>query len=93
MKYLITWRIKEPFEENYKRTMEIEDERVKRGEAWGDKMVFPIHTFMSENKAFMIVETDDPMDLAKWTTSYLTVLDYVVEPITDFREIQKLFPK
>jgi hypothetical protein len=93
MRYIITWKMKEPFEENYKKTMKIQKERIKKGESLGDKIIFPIHAFISENKAFMIVETDDPIDLAKWTISYQSYMDYHIQSIHEFSKIQNLFPE
>ena len=93
MRYLISWKMKEPFEDNYGKTMEIERGRIKKGEHWGDEMILPIHSYLTENKAFMIVETDDPLKLAKWTADYSGVMDWHITPVHEFSQLRKLFPK
>ena len=91
MKYVFYWKIKEPWDKNYKKTMEIQEKRIKSGENWGDEMIFPIHSYMTENKAFMIVETDDEAKVAKWAADYSSVFDYKIEPVMEWTKIQKLF--
>ena len=39
----------------------------------------------------MIVETDDPMRIAKWELDYMTVLKYKVIPIIESRKINELY--
>ena len=93
LKYLLTWKIKEPFEENYRKTMKLEEMRLEKGEHFGDDIIFPIHSFVTENKAFMIVNVEDDMKLAKWAATYSPVMDWKAYPITEWSKIKHLFPK
>ena len=54
-------------------------------------MIFPIHSYMTENKAFMIIETDDEAKVAKWAADYSSVFDYKIIPVMEWTKIQKLF--
>jgi hypothetical protein len=81
---------REPIEENIRKAFEIDNERRSKGIAF-DEYVFPEHQFLSENMRFMIVETDDPMRIAKWEVDYMTVLKYKVIPIIESWKINELF--
>jgi hypothetical protein len=89
----LTWKIKEPFEENFKKTMKIEKGRIERGENWGKDILFPIHSIGTNNKALMIVETDDEIKLAKWTADYSSVMEWKIYPLIEWTKIRHLFPK
>ena len=91
MKYLIMFEPREPIDENVRKAFEIGNERASKGITFGDEQIFPEHQFLSENKRFMIVETDDPMRIAKWEVDYMTVLKYKVIPIIESRKINELF--
>jgi len=82
--------LEKPYEENMKKVFEIDNERRLKGIAFGDEIVFPEHQSLSENKRFMIVETDDPMRIAKWEVDYLTVLKYKVIPIIESKKMNEL---
>ena len=90
LKYLIMMELREPIEENMRKVFEIDNERRSKGIAFGDETVFPEHQFLSENKRFMIVETDDPTRIAKWEVDYVTVLKYKVIPIIESKKINEL---
>ena len=90
MKYLIMMELREPIEENMRKVFEIENERNSKGIDLSDVTIFPEHQFLSENKRFMIVETDDPTRIAKWEVDYLTVLKYKVIPIIESKKINEL---
>jgi len=91
LKYLIIFEPREPIEDNVRKSFEIEKKRTSKGIVFGDEQVFPEHQFLSENKRFMIVETDDPMRIAKWEVDYMTVLKYKVIPIIESRKVNELF--
>ena len=91
LKYLIMFEPREPIEENVRKGFEIENERRSKGITFGDETVFPEHQFLSENKRFMIVETDDPMRIAKWEVDYMGVLKYKVIPIIESRKMNELY--
>ena len=81
MRYLISWELEKPYEENMKKLSEVESERKKKGISLDDILIFPIHFFLSEFKAFMIVETDDETRIAKWEADHMTLAKYKVIPI------------
>lgn len=83
MRYLIIYELEKPYEENMKKAFEIEKERRKKGISLEDIMIFPMHGFLSEWKAFMIVETDDETRIAKWEADHMTVVKYEVIPIIE----------
>jgi hypothetical protein len=92
LKYLIMFELREPIEENVRKVFEIEKERRSKGITFlDDATVFPEHQFLSEEKRFMIVETDDPMRIAKWEVDYMTVLKYKVIPIIESTKINELW--
>lgn len=93
MKYLIVYEFKEPVVENLKKGFEIERKRTEKGETLSDIMIFPIHGFLSEFKAMMIVETDDPLRIAKWEIDYMPVYKYKVIPILERSDWQDLMKK
>ncbi len=73
MKYMITWEVREPVDENRKRVLEIENERKIKGETWTeDDFVLSTHFILSEGKGLQIVDTDDSK-LAKWIAAYSPV--------------------
>jgi hypothetical protein len=86
LKYLIVYEYKEPVIENFKKAAEILKERREKGETLSDITVFPLHGFLSEFKAMMILETDDPKRITKWETDYLPVFKYKVMPILPTKE-------
>jgi hypothetical protein len=91
LKYLIMFEPREPIEENVRKAFEIDNERTSKGIDLVDVSIFPEHQFLSENMRFMIVETDDPMRIAKWEVDYMTVLKYKVIPIIESRKINELY--
>jgi hypothetical protein len=91
LKYLIMMELREPFEENVRKVFEIDNERTSKGIAFGDAMVFPEHSFLSEeNMRFMIVETDDLEKIVKWEVDYLPVLKFKVIPIIESKKMNEL---
>ena len=83
MKYLIVMELEKPYEENMRKAFEVEKERRRKGISLDDAIVFPEHAFLSEWKWFMIVETDDPMRIAKWEADNMTLIKYEVIPIIE----------
>lgn len=85
------FKVKEPSEENLKKGIAIENERIERNENFGDDIVFPLHQYLSESKSFMIVETDDHSKLAKWVADYTSVFDYKIVPIIPWSKTKKYY--
>ena len=91
MKYVIYGALKEPYEENWKKMLEIEKERQKRevtfdqtGEMIGQYM------FLEGNKSFQIIETDDVSSIVKWTQAYGSLVkDLKVLPVLTRKEWQE----
>ena len=83
MRYLLIHELEKNCEENMKKLYEIENERKKKGTSLDDIIIFPIHFFLSEFKAFFIVETDDETKIAKWEADYMTKAKYECIPIIE----------
>jgi hypothetical protein len=90
LKYLIIQELEKPYEENMKKVFEIEKERKRKGISLEDAIIFPNHAFLTEWKWFMIVETDDPMRIAKWEVDHMTVKKFNVIPIIESSNIYEL---
>jgi len=89
MKYMITWEVREPVEENRKRVLEIENERKIKGETWTeDDYVLRTHFILSEGKGLQIVDTDDSK-LAKWIVAYSPVHRIKILPLLSREEFEK----
>jgi hypothetical protein len=80
-----------PYDENTKKMFQIEKKRVEEGENWGKDLLFPIHNIMTTGMSFMVVETDDPMKLAKYRQDYFGVLEIEYHMIQDFNAIRGLY--
>jgi len=91
MKYLLVWHVKDPFKDNLEKTLAIQKKRVDKGEALGETILFPIHSFVTENKACMIVETEDYSKIAKWAAAYSSVFNYKVIPLVEWSSIREYF--
>lgn len=91
MKYLIIQELEKPYEENAKKAFEIEKERKRKGISLEDITIFPAHAFLTEWKWFMIVETDDPMRIAKWEVDHQGVKKYQVIPIIESSRMMELW--
>jgi hypothetical protein len=81
----------EPLEENMKKMFEIEDKRIEKGENWGDEQVTTIYNIVTTGKSFMIVETDDPIKLAKYRSDYSGVLEIEIHMIQEFSKLRELY--
>ena len=90
MKYLVFMSLMEPYEKNVKRMLEIEKQRTEQGENWGREMIFPIHNITTTGKSFMILETDDPLKIAKYRHDYGGVLEIEAHMIKDFNELRSI---
>ena len=90
MKYLIIQEMEKPYEENMKKAFEVEKERKQKGISLEDIMIFPHHAFLTEWKWFCIVETDDPLRIAKWEVDHMGVKKYQVIPIIESNTINEL---
>jgi hypothetical protein len=90
MKYLVFMSLMEPYEKNVKRMLEIENRRTEQGENWGKEMIFPIYNITTTGKSFMIVETDDPLKLAKYRHDYGGVLEIEAHMIQDFSKLRNI---
>ena len=89
MKYMITWEVREPVDENRKRVLEIENERKIKGETWTeDDYVLRTHFILSEGKGLQIVDTEDSK-LAKWIIAYSPVYRIKISPILSREEFAK----
>ena len=90
MKYLIIQELEKPYEENMRKAFEIEKDRRQKGISLEDAIIFPNHQFLTEWKWFMIVETDDPMRIAKWEADHMGVKKYKVIPIIEDKKWYEL---
>ena len=91
MKYLVFMRLMEPYVENGKRMIQIEKKRTEKHENWGKEAIFPIHTIATNGKSFMVIETDDPMKLAKYRHDYGGVLEVEIHQIHEWSKVRELF--
>lgn len=89
MKYLFIYSAREPVAENTKKAYAVEKKRIEQGESWGDEMLFPIHHYLTEFKAFFIVDTDDDIKVAKWVEDYAPYMDVKVVPIMERARYEK----
>jgi hypothetical protein len=71
--------------------MQIEKRRTEKHESWDKEMVFPIHNIATDGKSFMIIETDDPLKLAKYRHDYGGVLEVEFHAIQEFSKLRNLF--
>ena len=91
MRYLITWEVREPIEENRKKASEISQDRIKRGVSWGDDNLIGTHIILSEAKMLQIVDTTEAK-LAKWVDAYANLYKIKISPIMhqdEWREATK----
>lgn len=84
-------RLMEPYEENWKKMFQIEKRRTEKHENWGKEQIFPIHSIATTGKSFMVMETDDPLKLAKYRHDYGGVLEVEIHAIQEFSELRSLF--
>jgi hypothetical protein len=91
MKYLMFMSLKEPWEETIKKMFEIEKKRIKNGENWGEEQILPIYNIITTGKSFMVVETDDPVKLAKYRNDYGGVLNIEIHMIQEFSKLRDLY--
>lgn len=90
MKYMITWELKEPVMESYKKGMEIEKGRMNKGEVFTqDEIVLGTHIITSEGKGVQIVDTDYSR-LAKWGFAYMPVYKFKISPLMSREEFEKV---
>ena len=90
MKYVIFMEPKEPYEENMKKWLEIEKKRQEKGETWSaQKESLAQYYLLSEQKGFMIVDTDDVSKVWKWAAAYGPVMKYKISPIVTREEYEK----
>lgn len=89
MKYLFIYSAREPVAENTQRAYDVEKKRIEKGENWGDDTIFPIHHFLTEYKAFFVVDTEDDVKVAKWVEDYSPHLDVKVVPIIERARYEK----
>jgi hypothetical protein len=85
--------MEQPYEENMKKAFEIEKERKRKGISLEDIIIFPHHMFLTEWKWFTIVETDDPMRIAKWEVDHIGVKKWEVIPIIESSKMFELRDK
>jgi hypothetical protein len=89
MRYLITWKWREPIEENRKKAREISQERIKKGESWEEDNLIGTHVIMSEGKGLQIVDTTEAK-LAKWINAYFNLYHIKISPIMHVDEWRKV---
>ena len=58
----------------------------------GLKWILPPHTILGKNQTVSIVETDDPVVLAKVDRAWRDIATFESLPIMDSREIMKIEP-
>jgi hypothetical protein len=89
LKYIFVYGAREPISENTRKAYDVEKKRIERCENWGDDMIFPIHHYVTQYKAFFIVDTDDEIKVAKWVEDYSPYLDIEVSPIIERAAYEK----
>lgn len=70
MNYIFIYGAREPITENTMKVYDVEKRRMERGENWGDKMIFPIHYYVTQYKTFFVVDTDDEIKVARCVENY-----------------------
>jgi len=90
MKYLVFMRLMEPYEENSKKMIQIENRRIEKHETWDKAVIFPIHSIATNGKSFMVIETDDLLKMAKYRHDYGGVLEVEFHAIQEFSKIRDL---
>jgi hypothetical protein len=83
--------ILEPYDENVKKMFQIEKQRIDKGESWGKEQLFPIHNIMTTGKSFMVLETDDPIKLAKYRQDYGGIFEVEIHMIQEFSKLRDLY--
>jgi hypothetical protein len=81
----------EPYEENSKKMMLIEKRRTEKHENWDKEYLFPIHNILTTGKSFAVVETDDPLKLAKYRHDYGGVLEVEIHAIQEYSKLRNQF--
>jgi hypothetical protein len=67
------------------------EERTEKHENWDKEYLFPIHNIVTNGKSFAIVETDDPLKLAKYRNDYGGVLEVEIHQIQEFSKLRGFF--
>ena len=83
--------LQEPYEKNVDKMFEIEKKRTEKNENWGKKQVTPIYNIITTGSSFMVVETEDPVKLAKYRQDYAGVLDIEIHAIQEFSKLRELY--
>ena len=90
MRYLLVMEVKEPFEENWKKAMEIMSERRQKGETWGkESLLGGNHRFLSAARKGMNVVDTSEAKIAKYIAAYESVLNIKFSPIMHSVEWEK----
>lgn len=88
MRYMIIWELREPAAENRKKATEISNERIRKGEDFGEDSLIGMHVILSEAKGLNIVDTTEAK-LAKWMAAYRDVYKMKISPIMHVDEWRK----
>ena len=75
--------------ENTMKVYDVEKRRMEIGENWGDEVIIPIHHYVTQYKAFFVVDTDDEIKVARWVEEYSPHLDIEVSPIIERTAYEK----
>ena len=92
MKYMIIGSVKEPYEENYAKVLEIEKKRLEKKEAFTlqNKMLTKMYVSMgSPSWTYWVVDCE-PEDIVKWSKVYAEVMIAEVIPVITREEWAKL---
>jgi hypothetical protein len=92
MKYMIIGSVKEPYEENYAKVLEIEKKRQEKGEAFSlqNKMLTSMYVSVgSPSWTYWVVDCE-PEDIVKWSKVYADVMVAEVIPVMTRDEWAKL---
>ena len=81
----------EPYDENVDKMFEIEKKRTEENESWGKEHITPIYSIITTGNSFMIIETEDPVKLAKYRLDYAGVLDIEIHAIQEFSKLRNLY--
>jgi len=91
LKYLMYMSLLEPYDKNVDKMFKIEKKRTEENESWGKEQITPIYSTITTGNSFMIIDTDDPVKLAKYRLDYAGVLDIEIHAIQEFSKLRDLY--
>lgn len=91
MKYLIIHEVREPYEENAKKMLEVEKKRNEKGEAFTDEeRITAIYFPMSlPSRGYRIVDCE-PEKMMKWVMAYQGIFNAEIIPVGSREDWQRI---